>query len=166
LTIIILICGLPGVGKSSLASKLAPLINAVVLSTDHIRKELFEKPKYTRKEKALVYDVLILIARFLYEAGVNCILDATFNSERSRSEVKTKLRLGNNCIRIIECICPEKIVLDRLKHRRQGYSDADASIYFNMKKFSEPILDEHITVDTCNISKLDMERLINYMVKQ
>jgi len=166
LTVIVLICGLPGVGKSSLASRLAPLINAVILSTDHIRKELFKKPKYTRKEKALVYDVLILVARFLYEAGVNCVLDATFNSERSRSEVKTKLRLNNECIRIIECICPEEIVLDRLKHRRQGYSDADASIYFKMKKYSEPIIDEHITVDSCNISKLDMGRLINYLVKR
>lgn len=159
-------CGLPGVGKSTLASKLAPLINAVVLSTDHIRKELFHKPRYTRKEKALIYDVLILVARFLYEAGVNCILDATFNTERSRSEVKTKLRLSDNSICIIECICPEEIVLDRLKHRRQGYSDADASVYFKMKKFSEPILNEHITVDTCNLSKLDMGWLIDYLVKR
>ena len=38
---IIIICGLPGVGKTTLAKGLAPLINAVILATDKIRKELF-----------------------------------------------------------------------------------------------------------------------------
>jgi predicted kinase len=33
--------------KTILANELAPLINAVVLSTDKIRKELIEKPKRT-----------------------------------------------------------------------------------------------------------------------
>ena len=35
---IIIICGLPGVGKTTLAKGIAPLINAVILSTDRIRK--------------------------------------------------------------------------------------------------------------------------------
>ena len=35
---IIIICGLPGVGKTTVAKGLAPLINAVVLATDKIRK--------------------------------------------------------------------------------------------------------------------------------
>ena len=158
-------CGLPGVGKSTLASKLAPLVNAVVLSTDQIRKELFPKPTYAPKEKGVVYDVMILLARYLYEAGVNCILDATFTNERSRTKVKNELRLSNSCMRIIECICPEEIVLKRLINRRPGYSDANASVYLRMKKFNEPILNHHITVDTCKISKLDMERIINYLLK-
>ena len=36
---IIIICGLPGVGKTTVAKELAPLVNAVILSTDKIRKE-------------------------------------------------------------------------------------------------------------------------------
>ena len=35
---IIIICGLPGVGKTTIAKELAPLVNAVILSTDKIRK--------------------------------------------------------------------------------------------------------------------------------
>ena len=46
-----IICGLPGVGKTTLAEDLAPLINAVVLSTDRIRKELILKPTYKKQEK-------------------------------------------------------------------------------------------------------------------
>ena len=36
-------CGLPGVGKTTIARELAPLVNGVVLSTDKIRKDLFPK---------------------------------------------------------------------------------------------------------------------------
>ena len=35
---IIIICGLPGVGKTTVARELAPLVNAVILSTDKLRK--------------------------------------------------------------------------------------------------------------------------------
>jgi predicted kinase len=48
--LIILICGYPGVGKTTLANELAPLINAVVLSTDKIRKELIDTPNYSDEE--------------------------------------------------------------------------------------------------------------------
>jgi len=52
-----MICGLPGVGKSTVARQLAPLINGVVISSDELRKHLFRKPKYTRRDKKLVYGV-------------------------------------------------------------------------------------------------------------
>ena len=48
---IILICGYPGVGKTTVAHELAPLINAVVLFTDKIRKEFLDKPTYGEQEK-------------------------------------------------------------------------------------------------------------------
>ncbi len=73
---IVLICGLPGVGKSTLARDLASLIDAIVLSTDKIRKELISKPTYTKQERKSIYDILMLVAKYLHKAGINCILDA------------------------------------------------------------------------------------------
>jgi predicted kinase len=49
--LILLFSGLPGVGKTRLANELAPLINAIVLSTDKIRKELISSPTYTKEGK-------------------------------------------------------------------------------------------------------------------
>ena len=57
---IMIICGLPGVGKTTVAKELAPLVNAVILSTDKIRKELLSRPMYGWREKRLIYDVMIL----------------------------------------------------------------------------------------------------------
>ncbi len=58
MSIIIIICGLPGVGKSTISNDLARLINAVVLSSDKIRKEIFPRPTYTKFERRLIYDIL------------------------------------------------------------------------------------------------------------
>jgi predicted kinase len=81
-----LICGFPGVGKTTLAHELAPLINAVVLSTDKIRKEFIDKPNYG-EEKRTAYKIFIL-AKYLHKARVHCILDATFYNQKSEKMLK------------------------------------------------------------------------------
>jgi predicted kinase len=147
-TLIVLVCGLPGVGKTSISNELAKLTNWVVLSTDKIRKELISNPIYSKEERRLIYDVLVVIAKYLHSAGINSILDATFNTENSRKEIKNKLNLRSQQICIVECICPEDIVISRLKNRKNDYSDADTSIYKSMKATYQPIEEEHIVVDT------------------
>jgi predicted kinase len=47
----VIVCGLPGVGKTTIAKDLAPLIDAVVLSTDKIRKELIPNLPTKNKKK-------------------------------------------------------------------------------------------------------------------
>jgi predicted kinase len=161
--LLILFCGLPGVGKTSLANKLGSLINAIVLSTDKIRKELISEPTYTKEEKKLIYDVMLLVARYLHnEAGVNCILDATFNTEESRRTAIEKLaNVSSEQIYIVECVCPEDIVISRLKARKGDYSDADIDIYRKMKQLYEPVKDKqrHIIADTSRDSKINAEEI-------
>jgi predicted kinase len=145
--LIILICGLPGAGKTTLARELAVPLKGVVLSTDKIRKELIPRPTYSRKEREMIYDVLLLLAKYLYEAGINCILDGTFNKKHSRDEVKNFLKLSEKQLITIECICPEEVVMTRLTQRKGDYSDADFKIYKRMQKIFEPVDTHHITVD-------------------
>lgn len=143
-----------------MAKDLAPLTNAVILSSDKIRKELFPKPTYSKQEVKLIYDVMILLAKYLYRAGINCIIDATFNKEKSRTELKNKLMLPEEELRIVECICPEDAVVSRLKSRKNDYSDADLRIYKRMKKNYELILEDHIVIDTCqSSSKANAEKI-------
>ena len=145
---LVIVCGLPGAGKTTFAKKLAPLINAIILSTDKIRKELIASPTYDKKERKLIYDVMILLAKYLGDAGTNCILDATFNREHSRTEVKNKLRIPNKEFFVIECACPENTMISRLKERKNDYSDADVEVYQKMKKIYEHVKGKHITIDT------------------
>jgi predicted kinase len=145
---LVIVCGLPGVGKTTFAKKLAPLINAIVLSTDKIRKELIASPTYEKEERKLIYDVMILLAKYLHDSGTNCILDATFNKEYSRIEVKKKLGIQDKKFFVIECLCPENIVIPRIKDRRDDYSDAGIEVYQKMKKIYEPVKGKHLTIDT------------------
>lgn len=156
---IIIICGLPGVGKSTLAKNLAPIIDATILSSDKIRKELFPSPTYSPFERKLVYDVMVITAKYLKDAGINCILDATFNREDSRMDIKEKLGLDDKQFQIIECFCPEEIAITRLESRRNDYSDATITVYQKMKKIYEPVKVDHITVDTTLPLKENAEKI-------
>ena len=165
-----LFCGLSGVGKTRLANELAPLINAIVLSTDKIRKELISKPTYTKEEKELIYDVMLLVGRYLHNAaGINCILDGTFNTEESRKKAIRKLKsVPPNQICIVECTCPEDIVISRLKARKGDYSDADIDIYRKMKKVYEPVKERerHIVIDTSQDPKINAEKIKTWIFRK
>jgi predicted kinase len=163
--LIVIVCGLPGVGKTTLSRELAPIISAIILSTDKIRKELIPGPTYRWQERRLVYDVLVLLAKYLHNAGVNCILDATFNTENSRKELKRKLALTPDQFSLIECTCSEDEIISRLKNRKNDYSDADIFIYRKMKKIYEPVSEEHIIVDTSNTSQVDIQKIANQVLK-
>ena len=162
---IILICGLPGTGKTFLSNKLSSYVNATVLTTDKIRKELFGKPTYAAWERALIYDVLLLLAKYLHSSGIRCILDGTFNMEKSRSEVKEFLNLTNDQFHIIECICPEDIIITRLLLRQDDYSDANVSIYLKMKKIYEPVRQKHISINTAKPIDKNIERILKYIYR-
>jgi predicted kinase len=168
--LIILFCGLPGVGKTSLANELAPLINAIVLSTDKIRRELLSQPTYTKEEKKSIYDVMLLVARYLHNAaGLNCILDATFNTEESRRTAVEKLaNVSSEQIYIVECICPEDILISRLKARKGDYSDADIDIYRKMKQVYEPVKERerHIVIDTSQDPKINTEKIKTWILRK
>jgi len=146
--LIVIVCGLPGVGKTTLSKALAPLIDAIILSTDKIRKDLIPNPTYSKKEREFVYDVLLLFAKYLYNARRNCVLDATFNKERSRRDVVKKLEIPSEQVFIVECVCPKDIVISRLEKRKNDLSDADIQVYNKMAKIYEPVRGEHITADT------------------
>jgi predicted kinase len=161
--LIILICGLPGTGKTYLSNKLAEYIDSTVLSTDKIRKELIQKPSYAPWERALIYDVLFLLTKYLHFSGINCILDGTFNMEKSRNEIKDLLNLKNHQFYIIECYCPEDLIITRLLLRKNDYSDATVSIYLKMKKIYEPIRHEHISINTSKPINKNIDKILQYI---
>ena len=160
---IILICGLPGTGKTFLAHELSKHIDSTVLSTDKIRKELIPKPTYAPWERSLIYDVLFLLVKYLHNSGINCILDGTFNMEKSRSEVKNFLNLTKEEFYIIECICPEDIIISRLLLRKGDYSDATVSIYLKMKRIYEKIRENHISINTAKPIDVNINKILEYV---
>ena len=106
---------------------------------------------------------MILLAKYLQQAGRNCILDATFNKEYSRNQVKNTLKISDDQFFIVECTCPEKIVFSRLKNRKDDYSDADVLVYQKMKQIYEPVKGKHITVDTLQDSEYNAKLIFKQL---
>lgn len=163
---IIIMSGLPGVGKTTVAKNLSPLLDATLLSSDKIRKELIANPTYQRDERELVYQVMMLLAKYLHDAGKNCILDATFNKEEFRNQVKEKTNCPDGQFFIVECVCPEELCISRIKARKDDYSDADISVYQKMKKIYEPVKSKHITVDTSDDAKSNAEIIYKKIIEE
>ncbi|MDO8663579.1 MAG: AAA family ATPase [Candidatus Wildermuthbacteria bacterium] len=147
---LILVCGLPGSGKTRVAREISEKMKISLFRTDEIRKKLFKKPKYTSYEKWLVYQVMFLLAEAFLENKMSVILDATFPWRSARMRAIKIAERYKTSFRIIEVKCPEEILLKRIARRfkKGGLSDADENIYFKIKKEFEPISDKHPVIDT------------------
>ncbi|PSQ47007.1 kinase, partial [Halobacteriales archaeon SW_6_65_15] len=60
---LIVVCGLPGVGKTTVAEAIAERVDGRLLRTDVIRKEIISDPDYTAEESRMVYGELFERAR-------------------------------------------------------------------------------------------------------
>lgn len=162
---LILICGLPATGKSTVARRLAKLTRAELLRTDAIRKRIILKPSYSKKEKNTVYRTVFLLADYLIKNGVDVIIDGTFYTESLRREAQEIAKRRGARFFLVETSCPEKLVLERLKRRKRSLrslSDADLEVYYKIKKIFEPITEEHITVETA----WDIKKAVNEAYEQ
>ena len=150
---LVIICGLPGTGKSFVAEIAAKKLDAALLRTDAIRKTLFPRPAYTEEEKTKVYEEMFRLAKEKLAKG-NVVLDAVFPRESLR---KQALSLSKDAI-IIRTACSENTAKKRLSGKRP-LSDADYNVYLKIKEEFEPIKEKHITVNT-DLPKAEMKEKI------
>jgi predicted kinase len=163
---IILVCGLPSTGKSTVAKAIAKKMkDAVVLRTDEIRKKLIQKPKYTEDEKKFVYGIIFMLTESLLKNGVTCIIDGTFYKKSFIKELKNIASENRAKLSIIECVLDEKILEKRIKKRKKGLSDADFEVYKKIKKQWEPIKEKHIVFDT-GVSWKELHKNIDEIMRK
>src|SRR6056297_1237834 len=81
---VVVVCGLPGVGKTTVAEDIAERLDGRLLRTDVIRKEILSDPDYTEEEARMVYRELFDRASDRIEDGTSAVLDGTFKEEGYR----------------------------------------------------------------------------------
>ncbi|MGC8797533.1 MAG: AAA family ATPase [candidate division WOR-3 bacterium] len=149
---LVVVFGLPGVGKSYLARHLAERSLAVHLLSDSIRKQLcgipvsarrfdgYGKGIYTPEISTRTYEELFRRAEVFLRAGKSVVLDATFldagTRERCR-QLAEKMKVKSVLVLVD---CPERTVISRLRRRaaQTGFSDANLEIYRMMKQKFQP----------------------------
>jgi len=144
--VLVVVCGLPGVGKTTVARRVADHVDGRVLRTDVIRKELFPDPTYSDEETAAVYEELVARARDRVSAGDAVVLDATFADERFRHDVRRMATEAARGFELVKVECEESVVKRRIE-RRDGISDADFDIHLRFKELFDGIDTDHLVVD-------------------
>lgn len=144
--VLAVVCGLPGVGKSTVSRAIADRIGATVLRTDVIRKELFVDPTYTSAETVAVYDELLTRAFEHLDVGESVVLDATFKTSERRIQARDLATQVGARFRLVRVSCDED-VLERRIRARDGVSDADFDVHVEFRDRFEPVEMDHVVVD-------------------
>jgi len=145
---IILLAGLPGTGKSTLAHALAPHLNAVVLSKDEIRHSIFSPAdiEYSTRQDDFVMHLMLEAAAWLLKENPNraIFLDGrTFSRRYQIEEVIKAADQLHQPWRILECICSEELARSRIESqattKEHPAGNRTFALYQEVRSRFEPI---------------------------
>ncbi|MDI9569246.1 MAG: AAA family ATPase [Pseudomonadota bacterium] len=133
---LILVTGLMGTGKSVLASLAGPRLGAMVIRADVLRKELlnlaptdrhhveFGQGIYGEGISEQTYAAAHERAAALLRAGRSVIIDASYKRARWRGEALALARRLGVSFLLVECVCPDEVVRERLERRARDPREA------------------------------------------
>jgi len=135
----ILLCGLPGSGKTWLARLLRPCLDGVHLQTDRIRRELFPIRHYTQEESQAVYRELRSRAAEALRAGQSVILDGTFLVARERAAAYALFRELRVPFITLLATVSEEVARARFARKPlfpdpDDFSEATVEVYLELKE--------------------------------
>ena len=137
---IIIMHGLSGSGKSTVAAQLVETLGAIRLRSDVIRKQIYKlRPDadsgsatgqgiYSADSTEKTYQRLQQLTAMITGAHFCVIVDATFLQEARRQQF-LQLQTGLDCARIIvNCEAPEETLRQRISERKNDPSEANLEV--------------------------------------
>ncbi len=140
-TRLVVVCGLPGAGKSTVAAAVADRLDAAIVRTDVVRKELFPDPSYTDEESRRTYEAVFDRAGDRLEAGDPVVLDGTFRRAARRQEARELAERRDAAPQLVRVSCDEQTAKARIRSRADDPSDADVDVYDLLREEFEPVED-------------------------
>ncbi len=144
---LLLVIGLPGVGKTTVARECADRLDARLIRTDAVRTDCFSDPQYTAAERRAVYDEVFGRARDAVDCGRSVVLDGTFRRRADRERAVTLAAATDATLGLVAVECEESVVESRIAAREDDASDADIQVYHEFRDRFEPLRLPHVTVD-------------------
>lgn len=144
--VLILMCGLPGSGKTTIAHNL--FSGYSIISSDDVRKELYGSES-VQKDHSKVFSIVNSRAHKLLMSGHNVVIDATHIKRKDRA---SSLACAKGCLnvnRVIVCvdtpvdecirrnnnrerIVPQHVIL-RMNNSFEPISDDEANFVYHIK---------------------------------
>lgn len=140
---LVLVGGLPGTGKSTIAARLADEHGLTLLRSDVLRKQLaglradtrhaapFGQGLYSAESTTQTYAEMLRLARIALELGESVVLDASWGSERFRDAARAVAAATCSDLYEVECHASTLVAAARMRARQavgEDASDADPAI--------------------------------------
>ncbi len=153
---LLLIAGLPGSGKSTVARAFVERYGGVHISSDLMRKAMNLRGHFDPKDKNKVYLAMSDKARTALLNGENAVVDSTFIDTNVRSLFESVARDRGIPFFWVEMRAEENNIRERLKTPRTD-SEADFSVFLALQAQCEPFNMPHLELWS---DKLPLEALV------
>lgn len=136
---LVIVCGLPATGKSTLATTLGSELGLPVFSKDDFKETFWEsgESETTQADRKTSQAIgrqsiatLFLVARRLVDAGTSCVIESNFLPEYAENDLEPFTAIAR--VRQVHCTIPSELVLQRYTERSEAgersavHADADA----------------------------------------
>lgn len=157
ITMIVLMAGLPGTGKSTLARELAVRTSGRVLSKDEIRHAIFlpEEIEYSSAQDDYCLHVMLETAGYLLSRSPSRMIFLDGRPFSRRYQIENVLAAAASLHqpwRILECICSDETARRRLaagpEARVHPAGNRDYQLYLEVKSRFEAIVHPKTVIDT------------------
>ena len=148
---LVILCGLPGTGKSHFARELVARAPFVWLNSDRTRKLLVAHPCYSRREHRRVFAAMHVLTRGYLRDGHSVVFDATNLNEGVRAPLYASADTVGVDPLIIRFTASAGLVWKRMADRASGaadptQSDAGWEVYTRMAVADQPVPRPHLLV--------------------
>lgn len=165
---LILMAGLPGTGKTTVARQLAERLHATILSKDTVRHALFtpELIEYSTEQDDFVIDMLLHTAEYIWRTHPQqiIILDGrTFSRESQRRQVISFAKQHRQAWRIVECVCADDVAKAWLAQPDPSHPAGNRTpeLFDEVKRRWEPIHEPKLTINTS--AEVDLNSVIQVL---
>ena len=145
---LVVFCGIPGSGKTTIASALAvKLSRSAHIETDRVRDMVLPQ-KYSAAESRFVYSAVIAMGRSALISGYDAILDGTFLREDFRKEALDRLEHLSAAHLVVHVVCDPELAMRRNAGRKNAVpKERLMRIYRNFE-----VPKDAVTIDTSKVS--------------
>jgi len=154
---IVLMAGLPGTGKTTLARELAAQTGGRVLSKDEVRHAVFspEEIEYSTRQDDFCLRLMMETAGYLLERDPGRVIFLDGRPFSRRYQIENVIRAAD-CLhqtwRVLECVCSEETTRRRLETDAAGNAhpagNRNLELYLKVKSRFENIVHPKTVIDT------------------
>jgi predicted kinase len=163
--VLLLIAGLPGTGKSTVAKAFAERCGGVHISSDLLRKAMGLRGHYGPEDKEKVYQSMLDSARAALSEGQNAIVDSTFYRADVRAPFEALARSCGVPFFWVEMRAGENSIRERVESPRPD-SEADFEVYLALRDQNEPMDAPHLVLWSDQMTLDDqVGNILNYTLQ-